>query len=85
VGTRNPETHRKSAFSRPVRKRGTNVVDRYRRSAGDFEKNLKGAKPSELPIQEPELFDIAVNLTAAQTLELTIPESILIRATEVIH
>jgi putative ABC transport system substrate-binding protein len=64
---------------------GINLVDLYRRSAGYVDKILKGAKPSELPVQEPELFDFAINLTAAQTLGLTLPESILLRATEVIH
>jgi putative tryptophan/tyrosine transport system substrate-binding protein len=63
---------------------GVNLVDLYRRAAGYVDKILKGAHPSNLPLQEPELFDFAINLTTAQALGLAIPDPILARATEVI-
>lgn len=63
---------------------GVNIVDLYRRSATYVDKILKGAKPAELPLEQPELFDFGVNLTTARALGLTIPESILAQATEVV-
>jgi putative tryptophan/tyrosine transport system substrate-binding protein len=61
-----------------------NIVDLYRRSASYVDKILKDAKPADLPVQEPEVFDFAVNLTAAQALGLSVPDMILTQATEVI-
>jgi putative ABC transport system substrate-binding protein len=64
---------------------GTNLTDLFRR-AGDFvDRILRGAKPSELPIEQPTKFDLVVNLTTAKALGLTIPESLLLRADEVIE
>jgi putative ABC transport system substrate-binding protein len=64
---------------------GTNLTDLFRR-AGDFvDRILRGAKPSELPIEQPTKFDLVVNLTTAKALGLTIPESFLLRADEVIE
>jgi putative ABC transport system substrate-binding protein len=64
---------------------GPNFVDSYRRSAGYVDKILKGAKPGELPIEQPAELEFIVNLKTAKALGLTIPESILLRATEVIR
>jgi putative tryptophan/tyrosine transport system substrate-binding protein len=64
---------------------GPNFPDLFRRAADYVDKILRGAKPADLPVEQPTKFDLVVNLTTATALGLTIPESFLLRANEVIE
>jgi putative ABC transport system substrate-binding protein len=64
---------------------GPNFPDLYRRSADLVDKILRGAKPADIPVEQPRKFDLVVNLTAAKALGLTIPPTLLARADEVIE
>ena len=64
---------------------GANFPDTFRRAAELTDKVLRGAKPADIPVEQPTKFDLTINLTTAKALGLDVPPSLLARADEVIE
>jgi len=82
-----PDTHYSGEFAEAggLMAYAPNLPDLYRRSATYVDKILRGAKPAELPVEQPTRIDLLVNVARAKALGLTLPRSVILRADRVIE
>ena len=87
LGARLPTMHgfREHVEAGGLMSYGANFPDLFRRAAEFVDKILRGTKPADIPVEQPTKFDLVINLTTAKALGLTVPDSLLARADEVIE
>jgi putative tryptophan/tyrosine transport system substrate-binding protein len=87
LGARLPTMHgyKESIEAGGLMSYGANLTDLIRRAGDYVDKILRGAKPGDIPVEQPIKFDLVINLTTAKALGLTVPPSLLARADEVIE
>jgi ABC-type uncharacterized transport system substrate-binding protein len=87
LGARLPTMHNLSEYvhSGGLMSYGPNFPDLFRRAADHVDKILRGAKPGDIPVEQPTKFDLVINLKTAKALGLTVPPTLLARADEVIE
>ena len=69
----------------PLMSYGPNVTKNFHRAATYVDKILRGAKPADLPVEQPTGVELAINLRTAKSLGLTVPQALLLRASEVLE